>query len=144
MNKFDEYKTQRVITERAEAEYKTQFKVLKAIESRMLGLMDETQVKSVPTEDGLTFGKRRHYGFSNTEENREEIRMWLCDTIGDDAPYMEQVVSRTALRELIKDGVENSGKTEESFPQFLNVSLTPIAVVTGWKKFKQQKQETTQ
>lgn len=127
-----------MLTEKAEAEYKTQARVLKAIEYRMIALMDETQVKNVPTEDGLTFGKRRHYGFKNNEENRQQIREWLVGDIGDDSPFIEEVVSRSALRELIKDRVENGGKTEESFPQFLNVSFTPIAVVTGWKKFKQE------
>ena len=136
---FEAYKAQREIAENAKAWSTKQNKILSTIKYGLVELMLEEQVKTIGTEDGCSLGLRRHVGFSSTEDNREQIRDWLVEETGDDQPFMEEVVSKKALNELVTKRVD-AGSNENDFPDFLKVNLHPDISVLGWKQFLAKKQ----
>lgn len=138
--KFERIKCQKMLHEQAKQQEKKHSKILRDMQTELTDLMIENQVKSIPTEDGCTFIKRRFFGFKCNEENKELTKEWLVSELGDDGPFMEEVVSRAALGELIKKRVEEHGKNEIDFPDFLGVNFHPIGVVNGWKQLMQAKE----
>lgn len=140
---FANYKTQREISETKAKLAKLESKKLRAIENDLVEAMLEAQVKQIGTEDECTLHLRRKIGVSVTEDNREATRDWLTEELGDDQPFMEEVISKTAMTELVEKRVKG-GAVEEDFPDFLKVNLHPGVAVHGWKQLMQKKQETTE
>ncbi len=137
---FEDYKKQREISEIESAKAKKERAHLGAIEFQIVELMLEERVKSIGTEDGCNLNLRRHLGISCTEENREQVREWLVEETGDDQPFMEEVVSKKALSELVQTRIDN-GAVAQDFPDFLNVNLHPGVSVLGWKQLMASKQQ---
>jgi hypothetical protein len=140
---FEAYKDQREVAEAAGAVAKKESKALKAIEGKMVDHMLENNVKGIKTDDGCNLYLKRHLSLSSTEENRERIREWLIAQTGDDEPYMETGVKKSALKELVEQRIED-GKIESDFPAFLKVSLHPAVGLLGWKERMQAKKERSE
>jgi hypothetical protein len=137
---LDEYKEQRIRAEQTEAVAKYEKKKLEAIKYKLVDILVERKLPRV-CDEHLTFSKKRDCGFRLNEENTDQVRDWLVQETGDDMPFVEEKVSRRALKEYIEDRVLQDGWEAEDFPTFLGVSLHPNASVAGWKRFKQEQEQ---
>jgi len=104
----------------------------KAAETELIDAMLDQGLPQVKTDEGLTVSLRKDMNFSCTKDNFTFIREWLREEMGDDLPYVEEVVSKSALTELLKGKIEE-GTHESEFPPFLRLSTRPGLSVRGLK-----------
>jgi hypothetical protein len=102
------------------------------LERELVDYMMEHQIKSVDRMDGTKPLLASSVSASVTKENAEEIRQWLLETVGDDSDFMETIVSKPAVIELLKKKIKE-GDDPSDFPEFLKVDTRPTLRVNGWK-----------
>jgi hypothetical protein len=107
-------------------------KIRRTRESELVSFMIENQIKNVKLDDGTTPTLVNSVSISVTKDNFDAIREWLLDTIGDDADYVEEVVSKPAVLELVKKKLEG-GSDPTEMPAFLKCDTRPTLRVSGWK-----------
>jgi hypothetical protein len=102
------------------------------LERELVDYMMEHQIKSVDRMDGTKPLLASSVSASVTKENAEEIRAWLLETVGDDSDFMETIVSKPAVVELLKKRIKE-GDDPSDFPAFLKVDTRPTLRVNGWR-----------
>lgn len=100
-------------------------------ERELVDYMMEHQIKKIAREDGTTPMLVSATSIACNKDNAEQIREWLRDTEGDDADYMETVLSKPAVLELVKKKLKQ-GDDPTDFPEFLKVDSRPTLRVDGW------------
>ena len=116
------------------------YKKWRAMEYALVDAMLDEGTKSISREDGTNISLRESFSASVNQDNMDDIRTWLVERFGDDAPYVIEVVSKPALIEMLKtkiaDGSLDMGAGE--VPEFLDVKTRPALSVRGWKQKKDQ------
>lgn len=107
-------------------------KVRRAREAELVDYMIEHQIKSVSRNDGTTPLLAASVSISVTKDNYQQIRDWLLQTEGDDKDYVETIVSKPAVLELVKKKLK-AGDDVTDFPDFLKPDTRPTLRVNGWK-----------
>ena len=81
-------------------------------------------------ETGEVFGLSERFGVSVTENNNDQIRNWLVDEAGDDAPFISEVCNKQAVTDYVKTRVEKNRQEdkgdEDGIPEFLNLKTRPV------------------
>lgn len=103
------------------------------LERELVDYMIENQLKGVDRDDGTKPSLVASVSISVTKENAEDIRAWLRETVGDDTDFMETILSKPAVLELVKGKVKKEGWDVSDFPDFLKPDMRPTLRVTGWK-----------
>lgn len=101
-------------------------------EAELVDYMIEHQIKGVDREDGTRPSLVASVTISVTKDNYDAIRQWLRETEGDDSDFMETIVSKPAVLELVKKKLK-AGDDVTDFPEFLRPDTRPTLRVTGWK-----------
>jgi len=104
----------------------------RAAENKLIDHMLDEGTTGVKRDDGTSVGLRQSVSLSCNKENYEDLREWLIEATGDDSDFVEEVVSRVALTELVKARIAE-GADESDFPEAMRVSTRPIISVQGWK-----------
>ena len=129
---IDAYYEARALHDEAKAKATELEKARRAAENKLIDHMLDEGTTGVKRDDGTSVGLRKSLSLSCTKENHHLLRGWLMDELGDDSDFVEEVVSKTALTELVKGRVDE-GADEDDFPEFMRVSTRPIISVQGWK-----------
>lgn len=108
-------------------------KIRRGKEADLVDYMIEHQIKKVSLGDGTTPLLVNAVSISVKQENYEEIREWLRDTVGDDADFMVTIPHKPAILEHIKKKIEVEKFDASDFPPFLQCSTRPALRVNGWK-----------
>jgi hypothetical protein len=101
-------------------------------EAELVDYMIEHQIKSFDRNDGTKPLLAASVSISVTKDNYDQIRAWLLETEGDDKDYVETVVSKPAVLELVKKKLK-AGDDVSDFPDFLKPDTRPTLRVNGWK-----------
>lgn len=131
--KIEAYYAARSSHDFAHAESAKAYDVMRAREAELVEFMLEHQLKSVSRDDGTKPTLCKSTSISVTKENEEQIKEWLRNTEGDDAPFLVTVPHKPAILELIKKKIETEKLDDSDFPPFLQCSTRPTLRVTGWK-----------
>lgn len=131
-DKIDAYYAAREEYEQAKELSTAAAKKWRRMESELVDLMLDQGIKKISRDDGTTPLLARSCSISCTKANYDDIRAHLCETLGDDKDFVEQVVSKSAVLDWVKQQVEE-GSEEADFPDFLKVNLRPTLRVDGWK-----------
>ena len=108
-------------------------KAWRAAEAEVVDEMLSQKVKSLERDDGTKPGLVKAVALSVVQANAEAIREWIVEQVGDDKDYVDTVVSKSAVGELVKKLIEKDKWDESDFPAVLSVSTRPTLRVTGWK-----------
>jgi hypothetical protein len=100
-------------------------------ERTLVDHMIENGINKVSLDDGTTPTLVSTAAVKVTKENSEEIRQWLLDTMGDDHDFLETVVSKSAVAELVRGMIADGNET--NVPACLELNQRPTLRVTGWK-----------
>lgn len=128
---IDDYYERRAAHERADHAAKQCYHEMKAAEAKLVDAMLEAGMPSVKRFDGTAISLRKNVSLSVTKDNSDQIRTWLIATVGDDKDFVEEVVAKSAITELVKQQLEE-GLADDDFPIFLKVSTRPGISVRGW------------
>lgn len=101
-------------------------------ERELVDYMIEHQIKKVSLADGTTPMLVQAVSISVTQENYEDIRSWLRDSVGDDADFLVTIPHKPAILELVKKKIKE-GDDPSEFPAFLKCDTRPTLRVDGWK-----------
>lgn len=107
--------------------------VRRAKEQELVDYMLEQKIKSVKLEDGTTPTLVNTVSIRVVQENYDEIRTWLRNTVGDDADFLVTIPHKPAIVEYVKRQIEQEKLDDDDFPAFLQCSTRPAMRVTGWK-----------
>lgn len=105
---------------------------VEAKKTQLIDAMLAENMRAYPRKDGLLISLRRSFSCSVTQENTDQIREWLVEKLGDDKPYVKEVVDKPALTEHLKEMAETTDLAD--FPEFLRVSTRPDVAVRGWNR----------
>ena len=129
---IDDYYAARAAHDDAKARATELEKSRRAAEAKLIDFMLDEGTTGVKRDDGTSVGLRQSVSLSCTKDNTDPIREWLMDELGDDSDFVEEVVSKPALTELVKNRIAQ-GCGEDDFPEFMRVNTRPIISVQGWK-----------
>lgn len=101
-------------------------------ERELVDYMIENQIKKVSLADGTTPLLVQAISCSVTQENYDDIREWLRNSVGDDADFIVTIPHKPTILEHIKKLVKE-GDDPADFPAFLKVDTRPTLRVDGWK-----------
>jgi hypothetical protein len=101
-------------------------------EAELVDYMIEHQIKGFDREDGTKPLLVSSVSISVTKDNYDAIRQWLMETEGDDSDFVETIVSKPAVLELVKKKLK-AGDDVTDFPDFLKPDTRPSLRVYGWK-----------
>lgn len=104
-------------------------------ERDLVDYMIENQIKKISRNDGTTPLLVNAVSIACNQENAEEIRKWLRDTVGDDTDFMVTILSKPAVIEHIKKKIK-AGDDPSDFPKFLSCDTRPTLRVDGWKQLE--------
>jgi hypothetical protein len=107
-------------------------KVRRQREADLVDYMIEHQIKGFDREDGTKPLLVSSVSISVTKDNYDAIRQWLMETEGDDSDFVETIVSKPAVLELVKKKLK-AGDDVTDFPDFLKPDTRPSLRVYGWK-----------
>lgn len=105
--------------------------------AQLIDEMVNEGTRTIGGEDGTTVSLRRSFTCSVTKDNYDAIREWLMDALGDDSPFVKEVVDKPSLQEKLREMVDDDGVDITTLPQFLRVSARPDVSVRGWKGMKE-------
>jgi hypothetical protein len=105
-------------------------KAWRQVEADMINAMlakKEKFFKLVGT--GMSFGLAERFSISVTEKNKDQVRAWLVETTGDDAPFLVEVPDKPSVQAHVKKLVEANrqagDRDSEGLPEFLNIKTSP-------------------
>jgi hypothetical protein len=101
-------------------------------EAELVDYMIEHQHKSVKRDDGTTPLLVSAVSISVGKEDFDAIREWIRNDVGDDTDFIETVVSKPAVLELVKKKLK-AGDDVTDLPQCLKADTRPTLRVNGWK-----------
>lgn len=130
--KIDAYYEARSAYDEAHALSVEADKLRRQKERELIDYMIEHQIKKVERADGTTPLLVQGVTISVTQENYEEIREWLRETVGDDADFLVTVPHKPAILEHVKKQLEE-GVDAQDMPAFLKCDTRPALRVNGWK-----------
>lgn len=82
-------------------------------------------LQNVRCEDGATIYLHNIFSISVTQDNESAVRAWLIDEFGDDQPFVQEKVSKSALSAHLKDAIEKGELGEFDVPEFLKLNTHP-------------------
>lgn len=132
-SRIETYYMARASYDAAKAVSDEAYKGFRAKETELVEYMLEHKIKSVKREDGTTPTLVNTVSISVTQENYEQIRQWLRDTVGDDTDFLVTIPHKPAITEYVKRQIEKEKLDSSDFPEFLQCSTRPTMRVTGWK-----------
>lgn len=130
--KIDAYYAARRAYDEAKAVSNAADKERRDKERELVDYMIENQINSVDRTDGTKPLLANTVSISVTKDNFEAIRSWLMETEGDDSDFLETVVSKPAVLELVKKKLKE-GDDPSDMPDFLACDTRPTLRVNGWK-----------
>ncbi len=133
LTKIDEYLDAREAYELADQKQKLAGKKMRAAEWELVDNMLAEGVPSVGLDTGIHVGLRKYFGVEVTLQNQQQIREWLLETTGDDAPFVIEKVNRAAVIEWLKEKIESEVLDEGSVPPYFKLNTRPGITVRGWK-----------
>ena len=133
-DKIANYYEARAAYEQAKAQADALYHQMKRDENAVVDAMLDEGTRSMGLDDGTNVSLRKSFTISVTKDNFDSIRSWLMDTVGDDADFVEEVVSKPALLDFLKASVDTGKMFEEDVPEFLRLSTRPTVSVRGWTK----------
>jgi len=127
-SKVATYYARREEYEQAKALSDSCYGAMKTAENELVDAMIDEGTRSIGLDDGTNVSLRKSLTISVTKDNFDAIRTWLRDTVGDDTDYVEEVVSKSPLLDLVKT------MDEADVPEFLRLNTRPNVNVRGWTK----------
>lgn len=109
-------------------------KIRRSAETELVDYMIENQVQGHKRTDGTAVTLKRTVSIRMNKGIFEPVRLWLCDTVGDDADYIETVVSKSAVLEHVKKLIIEDDVDPADLPDCLGVDARPTLAVTGWNQ----------
>lgn len=100
-------------------------------EFALVEYMIEHQIKDFGRMDDTKLILVASVSISVTKDNFDSIRAWLLESEGDDKDYIETVVSKPAVLELVKKKIK-AGDDVTDLPEFLKADTRPTLRVNGW------------
>ncbi len=111
------------------------FATMKAAESELIERMMDLGISRL---DYMDDGTRIHFqgrcSVSVTQANEHEVREFLRDTYGDDAPFSKDTLNKSAITDRIREGLKSSELSETDVPDTMKLNQYPGLSVTGWQE----------
>lgn len=132
--KLDDYFGCRRAYEEAKAQADKLYAAKQRLENEAIDMMLDMGTRSIGLADGKNVSLRKSFSCSVVKENFHAIREWLLGTVGDDADFVEETVSKPAVMELLRSKIDSGEWSEEEVPEFLRLNTRPTLSVRGWNK----------
>lgn len=130
--KLDDYYNARENYERWHELSSAGYAAMKDAERAAVDAMLEEGVKSMGRADGTNVSLRKQFTCSVTMDNEPQVREWLAEITGDDAPFVVEKVHKPAVLEWLRSEFEKT-MDEGDVPEFLKMQTSPALSVRGWK-----------
>jgi hypothetical protein len=131
--KIEAYYMARSSYDAAKAASDEAYSAMRVKEAALVDYMLENGIKSVDRDDGTKPLLAKATSISVTQDNYEQVREWLRETVGDDADFLVTIPHKPAILEYVKKQIEKEKLDDSDFPAFLQCSTRPTLRVNGWK-----------
>ena len=111
------------------------YSAMKAAESKLIEYMMDLGISRL---DYMSDGTKIHFqgrcSVSVTKANEDEVRTFLRETYGDEAPYVRESLDKPAITERIREDLAAGELSETEVPDIMKLSQYPGLSVSGWKE----------
>lgn len=114
------------------AEVSPLYDAMQKCQHELIDAMLAAGLRSMTMDDGSKPSLCKQVTISVTKDNFDSLRAWLVSDTGDDRDFVEEVVSKPRLLDLVKKRIE-AGSDPADFPPELRVSTRPGIRVYGWQ-----------
>lgn len=110
------------------------YRSMKDAEGKLIEAMMEIGVSNLDyMDDGSSVVFVGGLSVSVTEKNEAEVREWLRESYGDDAPFEKVSMDKTAITNRIRHDIRSGELSETEVPDVMKLKQFPGIRVNGWK-----------
>lgn len=111
------------------------YRAMREAEGKLIEAMMDIGVSKLDyMDDGSSINFFGGLSVSVTEKNEGEVRQWLRNEYGDDAPFEKVSMDKKAITDKIKEDIKSGALSETEVPDAMKLKQFPGIRVNGWKE----------
>lgn len=111
------------------------YRAMREAEGKLIEAMMDIGVSKLDyMDDGSSINFFGGLSVSVTEKNEGEVREWLRESYGDDAPFEKVSMDKKEITSRIREDIKSGALSETDVPDAMNLKQFPGIRVNGWKE----------